>query len=284
VVRNSNNVTVNKFNKNLEFASGFILTNYMKTFQSIALIGTGNVGFHIGNQLLALGIPIECFYTRNPTHQLELCERWSTKNCTEISSIQSDFVIVCVNDDAVKSVIDQIPLNCNVVFTAGSVELSSIMRENCGVLYPLQSFNRSKKIDFSTVPFLIEGTSVEFTEKIVAFAQLLSPRVTVASSKERGLYHLAAVWINNFTNHMIYTAKNISDENHLNWDYLLPLLHETVAKISTLSPYDAQTGPAKRNDEKIIQKHLDLQDGMQQEIYLLISKSIQQTYKKDDKL
>jgi hypothetical protein len=83
---------------------------------------------------------------------------------------------------------------------------------------------------------------------------------------------------------MIYTAKNISDENHLNWDYLLPLLHETVAKISTLSPYDAQTGPARRNDEQIIQKHLDLQDGMQQEIYLLISKSIQQTYKKDDKL
>ena len=256
----------------------------MKTFQSIALIGTGNVGFHIGNQLIALGIPIECFYTRNPTHQLELCERWSTKNCTEISSIQSDLVIVCVNDDAVKSVIDQIPLNCNVVFTAGSVELSSIMRENCGVLYPLQSFNRSKKIDFSTVPFLIEGTSVEFTEKIVAFAQLLSPKVTVASSKERGMYHLAAVWINNFTNHMIYTAKNISDENQLNWDYLMPLLHETVAKISTLSPYDAQTGPAKRNDEKIIQKHLDLQEGLQQEIYLLISKSIQQTYKKDDKL
>jgi predicted short-subunit dehydrogenase-like oxidoreductase (DUF2520 family) len=256
----------------------------MKTFQSIALIGTGNVGFHIGNQLLALGISIECFYTRNRVHQVELCDRWSTKNCTEISSIQSDLVIVCVSDDAVQTVIEQIPTKCKVLYTAGSVELASIMRENCGVLYPLQSFNRAKKIDFSTVPFLIESDSTAFTEEIRTFALLLSPKVTVASSTERGLYHLAAVWINNFTNHMIYTAKNISDENHLNWDYLLPLLHETVAKISTLSPYDAQTGPARRNDEQIIQKHLDLQDGMQQEIYLLISKSIQQTYKKDDKL
>ena len=256
----------------------------MKTFQSIALIGTGNVGFHIGEKLYALGIQIDCFYSRNEEHQHELCERWSTKLCTEISSIHSDLVIVCVNDDAVQTVIEQIPTKCKVLYTAGSIELASIVRENCGVLYPMQSFNRSNKIDFSTVPFLIESTSTAFTEEIRTFAQLLSPKVTVASSKERGLYHLAAVWINNFTNHMIYTAKNISDENHLNWDYLLPLLHETVAKISTLSPYDAQTGPARRNDEQIIQKHLDLQEGIQQEIYLSISKSIQQTYKKDDKL
>lgn len=256
----------------------------MKTFQSIALIGTGNVGFHIGEKLHQLGFSIECIHTRNNVHELELCERWNTKHCSDIQTIQSDLVIVCVSDDAVQSVIEQIPAKCKVLYTAGSVELASIMRENCGVLYPLQSFNRSKIIDFSTVPFLIESTSTAFTEEIRTFALLLSPKVTVASSKERGLYHLAAVWINNFTNHMIYTAKNISDENHLNWDYLLPLLHETVAKISTLSPYDAQTGPARRNDEQIIQKHLDLQEGIQQEIYLLISKSIQQTYKKDDKL
>lgn len=256
----------------------------MKNFQSIALIGTGNVGFHIGEKLHQLGISIECIHTRNKVHELELCERWNTKHCADIQTMQSELVIVCVSDDSVNDLIEQIPLNCKVVYTAGSVDLMTINRKDCGVLYPLQTFNRSKKMDLSAVPFLIEGTSSEFTDQLLAFTQLISNTVTIASSKERGMYHLAAVWLNNFTNHMIYTAKKICNKNQLNWESLQPLLKETIQKLDELSPYDAQTGPAKRNDEQIIQKQLAMQEGMQHEIYRLISKSIQETYKKDDKL
>ena len=88
--------------------------------------------------------------------------------------------------------------------------------------------------------------------------------------------------MNNFTNHLAFQSKAIIDKEELNWDYLLPLLKETTTKLLALDPYDAQTGPARRNDQTVIEAHAEMMEGIQKEIYLLLSKSINDTYNKHD--
>ena len=91
--------------------------------------------------------------------------------------------------------------------------------------------------------------------------------------------HLAAVFVNNFTNYLFQIGSDILEKEDLSFDLLKPLIHETVNKLDHLSPLEAQTGPAKRKDLKSIQKHLDLMDsGVEKEIYELMSKALIQKY------
>jgi predicted short-subunit dehydrogenase-like oxidoreductase (DUF2520 family) len=129
---------------------------------------------------------------------------------------------------------------------------------------------------------LIEADSSDFAHELFDLAWVVSRNVHFASSVERKKYHLAAVWANNFTNHLIYSAKNYLDSESLNWQLLMPLLKETVDKLNYLNPYDAQTGPARRNDLQTIDSQVKMQEGMQKELYSLLSKSIQETYSKHD--
>ena len=55
-----------------------------------------------------------------------------------------------------------------------------------------------------------------------------------------------------------------------------PLIKETAEKIQSLSPSEAQTGPAIRKDYETIEKHIDfLTNENQKEIYKILTKSIQ---------
>jgi predicted short-subunit dehydrogenase-like oxidoreductase (DUF2520 family) len=101
------------------------------------------------------------------------------------------------------------------------------------------------------------------------------------NSEKRAHLHLAAVWINNFTNHMVYQAQKFASSKQLNYALLLPLLEETVNKLQSQTPFDAQTGPARRGDEATIEKHLSQLDGTTQELYALLTDSIQETYKNE---
>jgi len=65
---------------------------------------------------------------------------------------------------------------------------------------------------------------------------------------------------------------------------LEPLIRETAKKIKTMQPIDAQTGPAKRNDETVIHTHLKMLHDKPdfQKIYRLMTESIYQSYQKHD--
>ena len=148
--------------------------------------------------------------------------------------------------------------------------------ERYGVFYPMQTFSKQRAVDFREVPFFIEAKRPEDVELLKAVAGTLSEKVYEADSEQRRSLHLVAVFTCNFTNHMYALAAELLEKYHLPFDVMLPLIDETARKVHELPPCDAQTGPAVRYDENVINKHLSMLEGTPalQEIYKLMSKSI----------
>ena len=142
----------------------------------------------------------------------------------------------------------------------------------------MQTFSAQVEFTFINYPVFIEGTTPEITSKLEEFANAIGKISQRSTYADRVHYHLSAVWVNNFTNHLLYQAKQLADENNLNWDLFYPLLEETIAKMKSIGPYASQTGPAKRNDEETIDRHLGMLSETQQEIYKILSQSIIETY------
>jgi predicted short-subunit dehydrogenase-like oxidoreductase (DUF2520 family) len=266
-VRSSSNVTVNKISN-------------MGT-PTISIIGTGNVAFQLGIAFRKSGVEICNIWGRDAVKANELSKAFGCASAASIQSLSGDIVIICVSDDAIKEVISQINTSKFVAYTSGSFELSDCGRtENTGVFYPLQTFTKEQEVKFDDIPLLIESQSSDLEELLLKLAKRISSTVLSVNSQQRKLYHLSAVWINNFTNHMVFQAKSLAEENNIDWKVLQPLLEKTALKLTNTDPYNSQTGPARRGDNSIISSHEALLSGIRKEMYTLISKSIDQTYNK----
>jgi len=204
-----------------------------------------------------------------------------TSHLSEIEN--ADVYIIAIPDDGIKDFSEKLPFhNRLVVHTSGSVEMQILSEKNRkGVFYPLQSFSKDRNINFTSVPICIEASNASDLKTLHKLARCISEKVMETSSEHRRKLHLAAVFINNFTNHLYHISEEIVTENNLDFDLLKPLIMETANKVNFFSPSEAQTGPAKRNDKKTIEKHLDLLNNDQyKEIYKIITKSIQQAHGK----
>lgn len=252
----------------------------------IVLLGSGNVAFHLSKVLIQAGYPVIQVWSRNPDHAIELALEIGADSITEIASIhpETDIVIIAVNDDGIKNVISQIPNNPNllILHTSGTTPLSVLEKysSNCGVLYPLQTFSKTVEVDFKSVPLCIEGSNIEALNQIRDIAQQLSKNVSEVNSQQRALLHISAVFACNFTNHFYSIAQQILENNGLNFDLLRPLIQETTDKVMSNKPSEVQTGPAKRNDEQTIQKHLAILQTQSnwQELYEKLSQDIVKIY------
>lgn len=250
----------------------------MNAIKNISIVGSGNVAFHLGTALKNSGINIEYIYSRNSIESISLANYLNAQETLELQQLsKSDMVLLCVPDDIIHEFINKIP-NTNCVYTSGSIELAKVERKNIGVFYPLQTFRKKDKIDIGKVPIFIEATNELFQNQLVELARKISKNVSIVNSEVRSKYHLSAVFINNFTNHLLYLSKKEADKNGLNWDNLIPLLEETFKKNLISNPFDNQTGPAKRNDMITIEKHLSMLNGQSKEIYQIITESIKSTY------
>lgn len=187
----------------------------------------------------------------------------------------ADLYIIAVNDDAVADVARLCPESALVVHTAGSVAMDALPQQRRGVLYPMQSFTKGRRTDWSRVPFFIEASSEEDAGLLEAFARRLSSSVWRLSSERRKTLHLAAVWVSNFPNHLWAVASDLLGREHLPFSVMLPLIEETAAKVHELAPVDAQTGPARRRDAKVMQAHEAMLPDDLRLIYRLLSSSIQ---------
>jgi len=166
-----------------------------------------------------------------------------------------------------------------VVHTSGAadlIELKSVSRK--GVFYPLQTFSKNKEIDFSSIPICIEAENKNDLVLLETLALAISKKCHPINSVQRKSLHVSAVFVNNFVNHLYTIGSEICIENGLPFDLLIPIIQETSNKIQDLSPFDAQTGPAKRSDTKTIKDHLSILNKNQQEIYILLTNSIIKTY------
>lgn len=186
-----------------------------------------------------------------------------------------DITIITVSDDAIAEVSEKLDLPF-VVHTSGSLPVSELKNKSRkGVFYMLQSFSKEKEVDFSKVPFCIEAQNTKDLNTLKKIAETLSENIYEIDSKQRQYLHVAAVFANNFTNHMFSIAESICTANEIPFPILYPLIQETAKKIQLLNPKEAQTGPAVRNDKKTIKNHLNLLEEKQKEIYKILTNSIQ---------
>ena len=200
-----------------------------------------------------------------------------------------DIYIFCVSDDALLSVFKNLRINEDalILHTSGSVPLDIFKpyRQNYGVLYPLQTFSKTRNLDFGEIPLCIEAPDKEVLKTIGQIADKLSSKVYEISSEKRKKLHLAAVLANNFTNHLYHMAGKLLEKEDLDFNLLRPLIFETAHKVMQMIPENAQTGPARRGDTNILNLHKSmLKDNRDiQTLYVLLSQSIQQTYSKKEK-
>lgn len=252
----------------------------------IAMLGSGNVATHLSKAFIQAGHSVTQVWSRNPNKAFELALEIGADSITEISSISSetDIVIIAVNDDGIKSVVSQITINPNklILHTSGTTPLSVLEKysSNCGVLYPLQTFSKTVEVDFSIIPLCIEGSNPDALNQTKALATQLSKNVNEVNSQQRALLHISAVFACNFTNHFYYIAQQILESNGLNFDLLRSLIQETTDKVMLNKPSEVQTGPAKRNDEQTMQKHVVILQTLPnwQELYEKLSQDIVKIY------
>ncbi len=255
------------------------------------LIGAGNVAHHIGKRFVECGFSISYVISRNIKNANKLTEIIGGVALDSIPNpINSvDLIVISVNDSEYQGIIQKLNPDSNilVLHTSGSIALDVFDGKNFdyGVLYPFQTFSKNREVDFAKVPLFIEAKNEVIYRKIEKIACKLSEKVLNVSSLERSYIHLAAVFACNFVNHLLVEAKDILDKQNIDFSVLKPLIIETINKAMETSPFEAQTGPAIRNDENIIQKHLSLLDNeKQKELYLGISNLIIEKHSKNDKL
>jgi predicted short-subunit dehydrogenase-like oxidoreductase (DUF2520 family) len=248
---------------------------------NITLVGAGNVAWHMGKALSQKGYVIKQVLDRTASSSKQLAEELNAESSgTPESGIAgTDCCLICVSDDAIASVIEQLkPGNCLLIHTAGSVSLDVFRNRavNFGVLYPLQTFTRGRPLDYSRIPFLTEANTPENLSRINQIASSVSHCVMEADSSRRLFIHLAAIFASNFSNHMYALAEKLAGEYNMPFDLLKPLIAETAAKAMDMSPQKAQTGPAARGNMIVIEKHLELlkDHPAMQELYRMISESI----------
>ena len=246
----------------------------------VIILGGGNVAYHLTNKLLN-NTSVELVQVYNRT--IETIEYLKTKTSitTNISELKgADIYIIAVSDNAIPNLSSKLKFtNKLVVHTSGSVAITELQsNSNKGIFYLLQSFSKERKIDFSTTPICIEAEDKKDLELLENLANSISKNCYQINSVQRKKLHVAAVFVNNFVNYLYHIGGEICNKNNIPLQILQPLIQETASKITELSPFEAQTGPAKRNDTKTIEKHKAMLTANQQEIYTLLTKSIYKTY------
>ncbi|MEN8188091.1 MAG: DUF2520 domain-containing protein, partial [Bacteroidota bacterium] len=241
-----------------------------------------NVAFHLAKAFTdAKDIDLVQRYSRSYKND-DLFDDNIPKTNSLDALTKADIYVIAINDDQIATFSKQLTLSDGlVVHTSGSIPLEALQcKANKGVFYPLQTFSKDQEMEYKHIPICIETEIENDFDKLKYLGKAFSDNVYEINSQQREKLHLAAVFANNFSNYMFKVSKDICDENNFSFEILKPLIEETSQKIKTIAPIEAQTGPAKRNDQKVIKKHLSQLKGDQNEIYGLITKSIIDTYNK----
>ena len=228
----------------------------------IVLIGAGNLATHLGKALHDSGLHVAQVYSRTEKSARPLAEAIAAEPITALEQVTdcADLYLYAVKDDALPEVIRGIPSRKGVhAHTAGSVPMSVFegMRGQYGVFYPLQTFSKEKPVNFRAIPVFLEASTPSGLALLHEVAARIADRSFDLDSRQRETLHVASVFACNFANHLWSIASDLLAEERLPFDVLMPLIGESVAKLHTLPPAKAQTGPAARGDQNVIARHLE---------------------------
>lgn len=214
----------------------------------ITIVGTGNVGTHLAKALRGKRYDVSLIGSRTLTGLPD----------------KSDIIIIAVKDDAIAETAKRLKGKAGLIaHTSGSVPMAVLegTAKATGVFYPMQTFSKDVELNYSDIPFFIEGNSEEAENALLDVARSVSGNVRLADSADRKRLHLSAVFACNFTNHLMAIADDILKENGMDYSVMLPLLRQTIDKLQSLPPSKAQTGPAARLDRNVLDAHIDMLKG-----------------------
>lgn len=254
----------------------------MNRINNISFIGSGNVATHLGIAFHNKGIKIEQVYSRQLNNAQLLATKVSAQPVTNLQEIHAcDCIIVSVPDDHILEVFQQIKLvDSLLVHTSGITDIIKTERDRSGYIYPLDSFRKEVAKNVSKTPFFVAAVKSEDEELLVQLAELISNCVKNVSAEDKKRLHLSAVFVNNYVNHLFGLTFEFLQENNLKFDYLLPIIENTIENSISQNPLQIQTGPAIRNDEITKQKHEQLMNEFPElkKVYQLLWDSIQRKH------
>ena len=232
----------------------------------ITFIGSGNIATNLAYAFDKAGHTIHQVVSTHERHAKELASKFGAYYGDSSSELykDADFIVIAVSDEAYPQALTLVNAKCRAIVchTSGSVSMNvlSSYPGDFGVIYPLQSLRKEEVKNVMQVPFFIEGNNANTLNKIKELADSISNKVSEVTSEQREKYHLAAVFANNFTNLMYSIAAEYLEKEGLNFDNLLPIITETASRLKEGKPKAWQTGPAKRGDKAVIDKHISMLD------------------------
>lgn len=245
----------------------------------IYIIGSGNIAWNIIKAFSSVSLAIKGIWSRNYEAVLEISNEFQIpfieKNT--IFGLEGIFILA-ISDSAIESIAKQVNKNSVVIHTSGStsIEILTKTHKHAGVFYPLQTFSKYKVIHFHEVPILIEYSNNHIKRLLEFWTEKLNSTCYYFNSNDRMKYHIAAIFTCNFVNHMIAQSEYWLEQNHLDFNILKPLITETIQKALTHGAFKSQTGPAIRNDQITIEKHLKALENNPnlKRLYTFVSESI----------
>ncbi|MBV6879498.1 DUF2520 domain-containing protein [Epilithonimonas ginsengisoli] len=244
------------------------------------IIGSGNVAYHLAKAFTQNNIKVHQIFGRNEIELSNISNEFNIPYSNE-NLEEAELYIIAVSDSSLENVSELIKNeNALVAHTSGSLP-KEILKGNYrkASFYPLQTFSKTKVLDYSKIPFFIEAEDQIDEKSLFELASIISENVEVSNYEKRKYIHLTAVFACNFVNHLFARAKEISDSQDLDFNYFLPLINETVEKIYHLDPKLAQTGPAVRGDERVLKLHEEsITNEEQLDIYKTLNESIKKMY------
>jgi len=246
---------------------------------TIALIGSGNVATNLGLALQKHGYAVTVVYSKSLAHAQTLAKQLKATATDILSAIPTnlDLYILAVKDDVLGNVSSQLKVKGLVIHTSGSVPLQILSaHKHRGVFYPLQTLTKKTPIAFKAVPILLEASTTKDLQLLHEIASELSNDVLEVSSTQRQMLHVAAVFANNFTNHLMGVAKDLLAQYQLPEHLLDELIQRTAKQAITHHPFSVQTGPVARNDMETVSMHIQLlqQNPQYRQVYEMLSQSI----------
>lgn len=255
-----------------------------KSIMKISFIGSGNVAWQLAAAFRNQKIQVVEVFSANEKTRLSFAELFDCSIAENVEKINktSDLYIIAIPDKEIEKVVAKFPqVDGIVAHTSGNISMQVLKKFNqYGVFYPLQTLTEKVIVNMSKVPFCIEASDKKVENELFNLASTISKEVYLINSEQRKNLHLSAVLVNNFTNLMYTQAHDLLENKGLDFKLLLPLIEETARKIVLLSPAEAQTGPARRNDQSVIDEHLEmLKDKPEiRELYSLLSEQIRKKY------
>lgn len=246
----------------------------------ISIIGAGNVATNLALAFKKAGHEIVQIYNRSNDAGKELAHSVAASFTAHAADIaDADIYMVAVRDDVIAEVTAPLKLKEKIVaHTSGAKSKEELngCSLHTGIFYPLQTMVKYSKLDFKNVPLLIEGSDKITAATLHKLASSISQNVHFVDEQQRQWIHVAAVFANNFTNHLYGISESLLAEHQLSFEILKPLIFHAVQNLNEYSPTQLQTGPAARGDANTIEKHLQLlgNNDRLKKIYEILTQSI----------